>query len=260
MSYRSIIGSVILGIVTVSIATFALLPPIPQMADYHHYADNRAFFGIPNFLNVITNLPFFWLAWQGLIGLGKRTLTGIISELHGLYTVFFIGILLTGFGSGYYHWHPTNASLLWDRLPLTIDFMAFFAVIIGETLSIAAAKRSLFLLIFLGMASVFYWYWGEQQGHGDLRFYGLVQFLPMLLIPLMLILGHTCFSRNYYSWGVLAAYAAAKLAEYGDKAIFAVTGGIISGHSIKHLLAVTGVWLFLAALKHRRHLHLSNPG
>lgn len=257
MADRPVLNLIILSAALAGMTMLIMLPPIPQAAGYHQYADARSFLGVPNFLNVITNLPFFWLGWRGLTDLGRRGLPGALPGLDGPYAVFFIGALLVGLGSGYYHWHPTNAALVWDRLPLTLIFMAFFAVIVGETLDADVARRSFPLLAALGLASVLYWYWSERQGHGDLRFYGLVQFLPMALTPMMLIFGRSCFSRNYYIWGVLAAYGAAKLAEYGDKAVFAVTGGVISGHSVKHLLAAAGVWLFLIGLRRRKRIDFS---
>jgi hypothetical protein len=100
------------------------------------------------------------------------------------------------------------------------------------------------------MFSVIYWYWGELHHRGDLRFYGLVQFMPMLLIPLILIAGRPQFVNNGYCWGLLCAYAAAKLAEYGDNAFYRHSA-FLSGHSLKHLFAAAGVWFFLLGLNKR---------
>ena len=36
--------------------------------------------------------------------------------------VLFLGILLTGFGSAYYHLEPNDQTLFWDRLPMAISF------------------------------------------------------------------------------------------------------------------------------------------
>ena len=79
----------------------------------------------------------------------------------------------------------SNATLVWDRLSITVSFMAFFVIVYGETVSVRTARMMLGPLVGLGIVSVFYWHITESQGVGDLRLYGLVQFLPMLLIPFM---------------------------------------------------------------------------
>ncbi len=38
----------------------------PQAAGYHEFADTRIFLGIPNFLNVISNIPFLLVGILGL--------------------------------------------------------------------------------------------------------------------------------------------------------------------------------------------------
>ena len=48
------------------------------------------------------------------------------------------------------------------------------------------------------------------------------------------------YTHGAYIFGVLALYAAAKAAEALDAQIYAL-GGIVSGHTLKHLLAVC--WL-----------------
>ena len=42
------------------------------------------------------------------------------------------------------------------------------------------------VLIGLGVLSLVYWNVTEAQGEGDLRYYGLVQFYPIVALPLIL--------------------------------------------------------------------------
>jgi hypothetical protein len=65
----------------------------------------------------------------------------------------------------------------------------------------------------------------------------------MLLIPLMLVLfpGHRPTAPLI--WGVVI-YAVGKVAELSDGRIFAL-GGIVSGHTIKHLLAAAAALLIV---------------
>ena len=54
------------GLVAGSLAGLLLLPPISQDQGYHHFADQRTLFGVPNFWNVVSNLPFMAVGSVGL--------------------------------------------------------------------------------------------------------------------------------------------------------------------------------------------------
>lgn len=237
----------------IAVSVFLFIPVIPQDISSHNFADQRQFFQIPNFLNVVTNVPFLVVGSMGVRLVAANRFTGGLPELRKAYALFFIGIVLTGLGSAYYHLNPNNGTLVWDRLPMTISFMAFFSIVIGENIAIDTGNRLLFPLVIAGMFSVVYWYWGEMHQRGDLRFYGLIQFMPMLLIPVILITGRSLLLNNGYCWGLLGAYAAAKLVEYGDHAIYH-NSLFLSGHSLKHLFAAAGVWFFFLGLKKRVRL------
>ena len=56
----------LLGLMVVSLATLPLLPPIAQDPTYHQFADQRTLLGIPNFWNVVSNLPFVLVGAMGL--------------------------------------------------------------------------------------------------------------------------------------------------------------------------------------------------
>jgi hypothetical protein len=234
-----------LGVVTVGgIATTFWLSPLPQDPTYHEFADRRTFFGTPNFWNVFSNLPFVLVGAFGLCTLSRL----LPSSPRSAYVVFCIGVVLVGFGSAYYHYSPSTPALVWDRVPMTIAFMALFSMVVRDRLSEQGGRVMLWPLVLAGVASVGYWYWSETQGQGDLRAYGVIQFLPMLLIALMLII---CSGKGLsapWLWGSLGTYALAKVAEHFDKAIYNVTG-IVSGHSIKHVLGALAVlWAVFAAL------------
>src|SRR5262249_28215724 len=102
------------------------------------------------------------------------------------YAVFFGGLFLTGLGSAYYHWAPGNPRLAWDRLPLAITIMSLLDAVVAERIGARVALRLLVPLVALAAGSVAYWAWTEQHGAGDLRAYALVQFFPLVAIPLML--------------------------------------------------------------------------
>jgi hypothetical protein len=227
------------------------VPPIAQDINYHHFADQRELWGIANFGDVMSNLPFVLVGIAGLILTRNAAIPGGLSPLIAHYRVFFIGVLLTGFGSGYYHLQPNNFTLVWDRLPMTIAFMAFFSALVGEFISIKAARLLLWPLIFLGFVSVIYWHLSEQAGRGDLRPYVLVQFLPILLTPYILLAFPSPFSRTDYLWYLVIFYLLAKLLESGDQ-IFFNWGEYVSGHSLKHVSAALATYWMYRALRYRQ--------
>lgn len=241
---RVLIGFALLAVV----GTYLLIPAVPQDPSYHQFADRNTRLGVPNFWDVITNLPFLLVGVVGIRALHRGELT-ILPELRSGYQAFFIGVALVGPGSMYYHLSPGNATLVWDRLPMTIAFMAMLAFVIGEYVSVPAGRLLLWPLLVIGMISVLYWHSTELLGRGDLRLYALVQFLPLLLIPAILLLFRSAFTHAASLWTLLGVYALAKLAEYLDEPIFRLLP--LSGHSIKHLLAAAGVYWFLLGLRRR---------
>jgi hypothetical protein len=128
--------------------------------------------------------------------------------------------------------------------------MAFFAVVLGEQLDPALARRTLPALLVLGPATVLYWWASELRGAGDLRPYALVQFLPLLLFPFLLALRRSPFTRVGLLWLMLGAYLVAKLLELLDAQLHAALG--FGGHALKHLAAAAGVLLFAVAVLARR--------
>ena len=224
-----------------------LSPRIPQDDAYHHFADQRSMAGIPNALNVLSNLPFAVVGLAGLMATFRRATRFDVTWERWPYAALFAGTAATAVGSSYYHLAPDNARLVWDRLPMTIGFMGFLTATVAERFSVRAARMLFVPLLVLGTASVGYWHWTEQQGDGDLRPYGLVQFGSLLAIVLMLCLYRPRYSRTNLLLTGLVAYGAAKLLELGDRAIFDA-GHIVSGHSLKHLAAAAGVAFVAAAL------------
>lgn len=247
MTFRIRVG-LILGVSLLAAVVISVLPPIPQDPHYHHFADTAKLLGIPNFWNVVSNLPFLAVGVLGFSTAGASP--GKLPELKIQYMAFFVGVFLTGLGSAYYHWNPDNQTLVWDRLPMTVSFMAFLSIVIGEHVDTRLSRELLWPLLGSGIASVLYWYWTESRGGGDLRPYAIVQFLPMLIIPLMLLALPSRFSSTRYLWLVLLAYSVSKILELADQGIFGLTG-FIGGHPLKHMAAAVGTYFFYLALQWR---------
>jgi tryptophan-rich sensory protein len=209
--------------------------------------------GIPNFGDVASNLGFALVGIWGLIFLlrpqaGKRSPFASPSE-RWPYALMFGGMLLTAFGSAYYHLAPDNARLVWDRLPMTIVFMSLVAAVIAERISLRAGLLLLPLLLAIGVASVLQWRMSELHAHGDLRFYAAVQVYAVMVL-LIALLSPPKYTRGSGFAIVVAFYVLAKILETADRQVFAL-GHIVSGHTLKHLAAAAGGYWILRMLKKR---------
>src|SRR5215218_6230404 len=217
------------GILVVPLATLILgVPPIAQNQAYHSFADTRSVFRVPHFANVASNVVFLALGIAGRHVCASGTALGAVHS----WRVFFWGTTAIAAGSAFYHWNPNNSALAWDRLPMTLAFMALFTALLAEHVALALERLVLPLAVFAGAASVAWWLYAD-----DLRFYAWVQFAPLAGIVFLLLAHRGCYShRRFLAFG-LAAYLLAKAAEWADGAVFEVTSGTISGHTLKHLLA-----------------------
>jgi phenylacetate-CoA ligase len=211
--------------------------PVAQDPQYHQFVDQRAIWGLSHAANVLSNLPFLAAAIVGLIVLNRRR--DRVHAVFPIYKVFFAGLFLTGLGSGSYHLFPDSQTLLWDRLPMTICFAAFTAVVVAERISLAIGRKLFPWLLCLGVASVLYWYWLD-----DLRPYLVVQFGPMLALPF--VLWRCAGPGTVWLWLTLGFYLLAKGAELLDATIFELTQGIVSGHTLKHLAAAAGAFMVIS--------------
>src|SRR5438132_200261 len=143
-------------------AAAIFLPRLPQDLSYHNFADHRTILGIPNLLSVASNLPFLWI---GVLGLSVTRKTANVG-LRGLFTeewerlaarALFFGVSLTAFGSAWYHLAPSNETLVWDRLPMTLAFMALFSLVIADRLGMRIGRLLFWPMLADGIASVGYW-------------------------------------------------------------------------------------------------------
>jgi len=251
-------GLILLLAVTLAVIVVDLfLPRIPQPQAYHSFADQRSFRGIPNFADVVSNLPFavfglwglfFWLQSNSELNPNHF----VDRRERWPYLVTFVGVLLTAFGSAYYHLEPSNARLVWDRLPMTITFMAVVAAMIAERISVRAGLWLLPVLVLVGMSSVLQWYLSELRGVGDLRFYATVQAYSVLFVLIVLLLPPR-YTRSSDLAIVAGFYVLAKVLETLDKPIFEL-GHVVSGHTLKHLAAATAGYWILRMLQKRRPL------
>tara|TARA_B100000809_G_scaffold117726_1_gene116084 strand:- start:3491 stop:4276 length:786 start_codon:yes stop_codon:yes gene_type:complete len=234
----------VIGLLT--IAACVIYDRLPQDAQYHNFSDTQLHWFIPNFFNVISNIPFLGVGLLGTVAFwpSKPSHFSIVQSNLLAYRILFIAAALVGIGSSYYHLQPNNLTLVWDRLPMTLAFMAFYSIIISEYVSPKLGKLLLFPLLFVGLVSVFYWRYTEINGAGDLRLYVVVQFFPLATIPVILLLFKSSHGTVAKYWLLLTCYLTAKLLEYFDAQIHE-TLIVVSGHSIKHVLPALGLYMLL---------------
>ncbi len=250
-----------MGVMFALALTFKFVGAIPQDLSYHNFADRRCFFSICNFFDVFTNFAFFVPSILGIQFTIKKWNDNELfscSFERWIRLIFFATIFLVAFGSAYYHINPNNKTLIWDRLPMAIGFMAIFTIIISIYIDRSRKKiKVIFILLqFVGVFSVLYWAYTESLGIGDLRLYALVQYLPLIIIPIIVALNYknnNSETKVVYILLTLIFYIIAKILEIGDNFIFELLGNIISGHSLKHIFSATAVFYihkFCSSSKH----------
>lgn len=221
-----------------------LMPAVPQPAGYHDFADRRSLLGIANAADVLSNIAFVAV---GLVGLARlrRTQRPLRAPVRAGLHVFFVGLLLTGFASAYYHASPSDATLAVDRLAMTVAFAGVFGALLGERISERFGWASLALVLVVGPASVLYW-----RASGDVSLYAVVQFGGMVAILLLLALAPRSADALPW-WALMAWYALAKMAEAGDALVWQATRETLAGHALKHVAAAAGGLAIANALRDR---------
>jgi hypothetical protein len=229
-----------------------LLPRTPQPLSYHHFVDQRSVLGIPNFGDVASNILFLVAGLWGLAFLASKSGREQFLETRERWPYFlvFLGLVLTAFGSAYYHLAPDNSRLLWDRLPMTVVFMPLVAAMIGERINLRLGLWLLPVLMAVGIGSALLWHLSEQRGAGDLRFYAAVQIYSLLALLAALLLPPR-YTQGSYLLVVAGLYVLAKICETEDRPLFSLTH-FVSGHTLKHLAAGAAGLCILRMLQKRQ--------
>lgn len=224
---------------------------IAQDPSYHQFADSRAFLGVANAGDTLSNLALLVVGMMGLAFIWReyvegRSLRFVVREELRAYAVLFVAVTLTGLGSAWYHLAPDDARLVWDRLPMSFGFTSLLAATVTERVRLTVGLRLLVPLLLLGGAGVAWW-----QASGDLLPYAVAQYGSLAAILAIVMKFRSRYTHGNYIFGVLALYAAAKAAEAFDAQVYAV-GQFVSGHTLKHLLAAAAVLWLLRMLQLRR--------
>lgn len=198
----------------------------------------------------MSNVPFLWVSGMGFWASLNCPRAFAVPSEKWAFLAFFTGVFLTAFGSGYFHWNPSTDTLLWDRLPMGILFMGFVVGILSDHLGAGVGRIILIPSLVAGIGSVLWWYFSEQRGAGDLRPYGIVQFGPMVFLPAVLAFHASRYTHARMVWLIAGLYVLAKIFEHFDSQVFSAVG-IMSGHSIKHLVTAAAAYYVAKMLSAR---------
>lgn len=222
--------------------------PIQQPADYHRFADHSVLFGVPHAADVLSNLGFILVGLWGWLRLHPQRAHPALAAGWPGYRLFLAGLMLTAAGSAYYHLAPDDARIVWDRLSIALACAGLLSAVWAETRP--AGRGHTAWLALLAIASVAWCAYGDWRGQPDLRPYLLVQGLPLLLVPLLQAIHHAP-RRDRLAFGIaLLLYLVARVAELYDHQLLALLG-ILSGHTLKHLLATAAAAVLVGRLVER---------
>ena len=250
-------------------------PAVAQHAHYHVFADQRTGWGVPFAMDVLSNLPFAvagvwgWVALQRMpsdaIPAYNPATKPVMAPGSGqnshrpLVALFFAGLIVTSVFSSFYHWQPDNAGLALDRLGMVVAFAGLLGLAVADRISGRAGLATATAVLLLGPLSVAVW-----ATSGNLLPWAVLQGGGMLLILLLALFRPIC-KPIPNAWGiplgaVIAIYALAKVLELADHQVFELTHGLVSGHSLKHVVAALAAWPLMGVMHNHATHHRQRQG
>jgi len=235
------------ALAAVALVLFALLRvvlgPLPQLASYHDLADTRRLGPIARAGDVLTNLAILAAGLWGAT-LGPRLRADADERL--AWRALVAATIATALGSAWYHLAPSDATLVWDRLPMALVMASLLALVLADRVDARFAREALLPFGAVGVASVAWW-----AASGDLTLYAVVRVGTGAAIVVLLILRPGRTRGAGWLWSAVALDVAMTLVERYDRAVWMATGELASGHNVKHLLAGTVLACVFAWLTHR---------
>jgi len=215
-----------------------LAPALPASAwPIPHYVDTRAWLGLHNAGDVLSNLAFFAMGVWGLARLRSR------NDAPAGTRWFFAGLILTCVGSSFYHLDPDAPQrLVADRLGMAVAFAGFLGIAASERISTRAGEAVVVLMTVAGLLAA----WVARE---NLTPWAVVQYGGMAAAVGLALTRPLSGTRGVPLGGVLLFYVLAKLFELGDAAVFEATGHLVSGHTLKHLTAALAAWPVIRSLR-----------
>lgn len=224
--------------------------PIAQVAGYNEFADQRVLWHVPFAADVLSNAGFLLAGLAGIVGLRRLPARAISNMQRAMAMLFFAGVLLTALGSAWYHAHPDDAGLAVDRSAMAVAFAGLLGLAVAVHVSERAAALAGLALLVLGPVAVHAW-----ASTGNLRPWVVLQGGGVLVLVWLAMLRPCTGAPQIDWWLVILAYAVAKLFEVADHEVYALTAGVMSGHTLKHLVAALAAWPVISGLAALRIRH-----
>jgi hypothetical protein len=236
-----------LAAISVFIIMALFYGPISQPQEYHDFADDRELLGVPNALDVMSNLA---IVYPGLVGLAfvneSRKNSQVSEDEVSIHITMFSGMILTFAGSVWFHLDPNDSTMLWDRLGMSVVIGSCISLLIHDMWDRNLAAKIHLPIVIASVVSVLWW-----PVFDDLRIYFIVKHHPFILFPILLVYGNRIYDKiSGYYWG-LSMFLLATIFEFTDQQIFELTG-IISGHTLKHIAAGIGLWFLMVMIRDRK--------
>ena len=239
------------GVFLVLLAAALLGRSVAQPAHYHDFADQRSWGWLPHAMDVLSNLPFALWGMVGIWALLRAVRVQVVSApAAAMAGLFFGGLWVTAAVSAAYHLQPGDAGLAWDRGGMVLAFAGLLGLAAMRAVSARAGMELATAVLVLGPLSVYAW-----SLSGNVLPWAVLQGGGMVLILVFACLRPAQAWELPVRWGlVIAIYALAKLFELGDHAVYGWTGHLVSGHSLKHVVAACAAWPVVSALLTAREI------
>jgi hypothetical protein len=229
-------------------------PHVALPAHYHAFADQRSAFGIPCVMDVLSNGPFALAGVAGLWQLARTPENALLPAQRTLVALFFAGLLLTTVGSSWYHWQPDDAGLAVDRAGMSLAFAGLLGLAVADRVSDRAGHALAGCVLLLApVAAVL------PLAKGNMGPWAVVQAGGLVLLAALAVRRVRAGALGFSIGAVIALYAVAKGLEVSDQAVFELTQGLVSGHSLKHVVAALAALPVLWALHRLKRVRAVTP-
>jgi hypothetical protein len=242
------------------IAFFGPALPAVDVALAAAFADDRAWHGLPNAMDVLSNMPFVVIGFLGLYRLNRidRSHQEALAEFPlappasdppdntlDCAWLFFAGLIATAAGSAFYHLMPDAPRLAADRAGMAVAFAGLIGIAVCERVSQRAGWPVAWFVLTAGLLAA-----EVCQETGNVMPWALVQFGGMALVLTLALATPMRGAVGLKLGWVILFYALAKVFELADQPIYEATRHMVSGHTLKHLAAsLAGLPVLLALRK-----------
>ena len=219
-------------------------PAVAQPSRYHEFADQRMLWGLPFAMDVLSNAAFALAGIAGAVALVMLPPRSLSNVQRAMAVLFFTGLVLTAGASSWYHEYPDEGGLAIDRCGMAFAFAGLLGLAAAGRVSERAGAALGLAVLALGpyCAHVAF-------ARGNVLPWALLQFGGMALIIWLAALRPRHGALDIRWSIVLMAYAVAKLLELNDHAIYQLTGQLVSGHTLKHVVAALAAWPVIGAIR-----------